>query len=32
MDALTLDIRVRVGPTGDAGDGVDGFICLEPQI
>ena len=31
MDALTLDIRVRVGATGDAGDGVNGFIRLKPQ-
>ena len=32
MDALTLDIRVRVGATGDAGDSINGFIRLKPQI
>ena len=31
MDALTFDIRVRVGATGDAGDSVNGFIRLKPQ-
>ena len=32
MDALTFDVCVWVGATGDAGDGVDGFVCLKPQI
>ena len=32
MDALTFDIRVRVGATGDAGDSVNGFIYLKPRI
>ena len=32
MDALTFDVCVWVGATGDAGDGVDGLIRLKPQI
>ena len=32
MDALTFDIRVWVGATGDAGDGVNGFVRLKSQI
>ena len=31
MDSLTFDIRVWVSTTGDAGDSVDGFVCLKPQ-
>ena len=32
VDALTLNVRVWVSATGDAGDGINGFICLKPQI
>ena len=32
MNALPLDIRVRVGAAGDAGNSVNGFIRLKPCI
>ena len=32
MDALAFDIRIRVGATGDPGDGVNRFIRLKPRV